>query len=337
MNEPNRFTEFFVHEVRQRTRIVDLIGRDVALKGRGHTHWGLCPFHQEKTASFTVREDRGRYRCFGCGAKGDVIEYLVQAHGMTFRDAVQELAVQAGLATDAAGVQRPRKPVVKRPSESDAEQQRQRMIAWARDLWRSCRPAAGTPAEAYLRSRGITLPVPPTLRFHPGLKHKGTGLTFPAMVAAVQAGDGLVTGIHRTFLLPDGRGKAQVGKAKQMGGACWGGCVRLGPVAAHLDLAEGIETALWVQQSTGRTCWAGLSIGGMGAAVLPGEVRSVTLCGENGNKDPEAYASAFEGAMRWHRRHGRDVSSAFPPPEFGDFDDLGRGVKLPAVQEGAGA
>ncbi|GAB4368182.1 MAG: toprim domain-containing protein [Kiloniellaceae bacterium] len=321
MSEPNRFTEFFLAEVRARTAIAGLIGADVALKRKGAVHWGLCPFHQEKTPSFTVREDRGRYRCFGCGAAGDVIDYLRQAHGMSFRDAVQRLAVEAGLARDAAGRQRRRRPAIKRVSESEALREREAKVAWSRDLWRGCVPIAGTPAETYLRRRGLTLTLPPTLRFHPGLKHRETGLVFPAMVAAVQDGEGRITGVHRTFLLPDGSGKARVASPKQMGGACWGGCVRLGPAEAEMRLGEGIETALSVQQETGRTCWAGLSLGGMGAAVLPRLVTGVTILGENGNKDPEAYRAILAGVVRCHQVFGRAVRVAMPDARWGDFND----------------
>ncbi|WP_299393234.1 CHC2 zinc finger domain-containing protein [Pelagibius sp.] len=318
-----QFTDFFVREVRERTRIVHLIGRDVPLTRRGGRHWGLCPFHQEKTASFTVSEERGSYKCYGCGARGDAIDWLKDHHGLAFREAVAELAVQAGLIADREGRTLPRKPPVPRKSEEEASQDRARSIAWARSRFAESRPAAGTWVERYLRRRGITIPIPPTIRFHPGLKHKGTGLIFPAMVAAVQDGQGRITGIHRTFLQPGGLDKANVCDPKQMAGACWGGCVRLGPVERELPMGEGIETSLSVQQAIKRSCWAALSVGGMGAAVLPRKVEGVILCGERDVKDQAAYDAQIEGAARWHHDHGRWVRIAWPG-EGQDFNDMHR-------------
>src|SRR5262245_53676645 len=83
-------------------------------------------------------------------------------------------------------------------------------------IWQSATPAGGTLAENYLVSRGLYLPPPPTLRFHPGLKHPSGGI-WPAMVALVtHGGDGKPVGIHRTFLARDGNGKAPVEPTKMM-------------------------------------------------------------------------------------------------------------------------
>ncbi len=71
-------------------------------------------------------------------------------------------------------------------------------------IWKVAKPAAGTLVETYLAARGITIPIPPSIRYHPSLKHGPTGLDLPAMVAAVQAPDRTITGIHRTFLTADG-------------------------------------------------------------------------------------------------------------------------------------
>ncbi len=88
----------FLEELRGRLSIIDVVGRRVRLirKGRGEAT-GLCPFHNEKTPSFTVSEDKGFYHCFGCGAHGDVIGFVMQSEGLEFRDAVERLAGEAGL------------------------------------------------------------------------------------------------------------------------------------------------------------------------------------------------------------------------------------------------
>jgi hypothetical protein len=116
-----------------------------------------------------------------------------------------------------------------------------------------------TPAEDYLRGRGITIPVPPSVRYHPACKHTDTGLLLPCMVAAIQAPDRSITAIHRTFIRDDGQGKAGVAKAKMMLGNVAGGAVRLAYAGPKMIVAEGLETALTVQEATGLPTWAVLS------------------------------------------------------------------------------
>ena len=64
---------------------------------KGREHSGICPFHNEKTPSFTVNEEKGFYHCFGCGAHGDVLSFEMQASGLSFMEAVERLAAQAGM------------------------------------------------------------------------------------------------------------------------------------------------------------------------------------------------------------------------------------------------
>ena len=92
------FTPQFLDEIRARTPLADVIGRRVKLQRRGREWVGLCPFHNEKTPSFNVVEDKGFYHCFGCGAHGDVIGFVMQTEGMSFPEAVEKLAGEAGLA-----------------------------------------------------------------------------------------------------------------------------------------------------------------------------------------------------------------------------------------------
>jgi hypothetical protein len=194
-------------------------------------------------------------------------------------------------------------------------------------IWEATVPAGGTPAEVYLRSRGIII-VPSMLRFHPALKHP-TGQSWPAMVALVVNGsDGKPLAIHRTFLARDGHGKAPIEPAKMMLGPCRGGAVRLGPVGDRLMVAEGIETALSGMQATGRPTWAALSTVGMRALDLPVAVREVIVLAD-GDKPGEVAAS--EAAMRW-KREGRRVRIA-RPPQGRDFNDMlvGRAPLMEAV------
>lgn len=87
----------FIDELRARVSIADVVGAKVKLTQKGREYQGLCPFHNEKTPSFTVNESKGFYHCFGCGAHGDIIKFEMEANGLPFIDALQKLAHQAGL------------------------------------------------------------------------------------------------------------------------------------------------------------------------------------------------------------------------------------------------
>src|ERR687886_1971299 len=91
------FPPGFLDELRSRVSLADLVGRRVKLIRRGRELGGLCPFHHEKTPSFYVVEDKGFFHCFGCGAHGDAIGYLMRAENLDFIEAIERLAGEAGL------------------------------------------------------------------------------------------------------------------------------------------------------------------------------------------------------------------------------------------------
>lgn len=93
-------------EIRERIRLDELIGQHVALRRSGRTFKGLCPFHTEKTPSFTVDPERGFWRCFGCGARGDVFDFVEQVEKITFSEAMERLARQLGLTYQRRGESR---------------------------------------------------------------------------------------------------------------------------------------------------------------------------------------------------------------------------------------
>src|ERR1700745_4430935 len=88
----------FLDEVRSRVSLSGLVGRKVKLVRRGREYAGLCPFHHEKTPSFYVVEDKFFFHCFGCGAHGDAIGFVMRADNLDFIEAVEVLAGGGGLA-----------------------------------------------------------------------------------------------------------------------------------------------------------------------------------------------------------------------------------------------
>jgi len=140
--------ESFLDELRARLPLGAVVGRRVQLRRVGRDLKGLCPFHAEKTPSFHVREDKGFYHCFGCGAHGDVIRFVMNTENLGFLDAVEKLAAEAGLS------------VPKPTPEAAAAAARQASLAevaetaarhFAASLWRR----EGAAALAYLRGRGL--------------------------------------------------------------------------------------------------------------------------------------------------------------------------------------
>src|SRR6188768_2252139 len=87
----------FLDELRARTLLSALIGRSVKLQKAGREYRACCPFHDEKSPSFYVNDDKGFYHCFGCSAHGDAIRWMTEQRGLPFIDAVKELAQAAGL------------------------------------------------------------------------------------------------------------------------------------------------------------------------------------------------------------------------------------------------
>ena len=112
------FTPDFIDDVRSRITLSAVIGKRVKLTRKGRRHSGLCPFHNEKTPSFSVNDDEGYYYCFGCGAGGDAISYLRESEGLDFTEAVKRLAEMAGVPIPD---QRPIDPVKQKRRQSVME------------------------------------------------------------------------------------------------------------------------------------------------------------------------------------------------------------------------
>src|SRR5262245_12938087 len=92
-----RFSDTFLDEIRARLPVSQVVSRRVSLKRAGREFKGLSPFKQEKTPSFTVNDQKGFYHCFSSGEHGDIFTFLTTTEGLTFREAVERLAADAGL------------------------------------------------------------------------------------------------------------------------------------------------------------------------------------------------------------------------------------------------
>src|SRR6186713_742319 len=143
----------FVHELLSRVDIVEIVGRSVELKRAGSTWKGLCPFHGEKSPSFTVTPSRQTYHCFGCGVHGNAVGFLMEQHGMGFIEAVRDLAQQAGLSVpEEAGPPGDRE---------EAARQKQKQLTLNDVLARAAEGyrrqlKASDRAVAYLKGRGLS-------------------------------------------------------------------------------------------------------------------------------------------------------------------------------------
>ena len=138
----------FIEDLRQRVPLSDIIGRRVKLIRKGRRFSGLCPFHSEKTPSFSVVDDDGFYHCFGCGAHGDAISFLREIDGLDFMEAVERLADMAGLA-------------MPKSSQIDPAVTRQRKAAFdileetTRFFEGRLRADEGRDAAQYIKQRGL--------------------------------------------------------------------------------------------------------------------------------------------------------------------------------------
>ena len=143
------FPQPFLDALTERNPIDEVVGQYVSLTRRGSNLFGLCPFHSEKTASFSVSPDKGIYYCFGCHAGGGAINFIMQIEGLDYPDAVRFLAKRAGLEV---------------PEDENYHSQYQKQER----LWALCKDAArffrqqlfspvGTEAQAYIQKRALSM------------------------------------------------------------------------------------------------------------------------------------------------------------------------------------
>ncbi len=301
-------------DLKARVRLSPHVSRRVKLAGsRGGDLFGCCPFHDERTPSFSVNDAKGFFHCFGCGAHGDVLDWWQKAEGLSFTDAVERLKREAGEVD--------RMPPASRPKARDAEMARKQ--AEARAIWEATQPIGGTFAETYLReARRIGIELPACLRFHPGLRpDPREATTWPALVAIVTDRAGDLVAIQRTFLRPDGGGKAPIERPKRALGPVGLGAVRLAPATSIVGLAEGIETGLSAMELFRIPVWCALG-SNLARLSLPQSVRQVAIFADRG----AAGEAAADRAAALFRGERRRVAVRFSP-SGNDWNDHLRALR----------
>lgn len=320
-----------VERARDRHSLSDIIGRHTKLKPRGGSRGeqvGLCPFHSERTPSFEVNDTKGTYHCWGCGAAGDAITFLMQCEGQTFRAAVETLSGDEF-------------PVISEEERTrrkqEVERASQERIALARSIWARSVPATpDTPAGVYARSRGITMDLPGTVRFvmTPRWYDPETGEAgrdIPAMACALQDVAGAIVGVQCVFLEDGGRRKyarpradGSIGKAKLSFGQILGAAFRLGPARPHMIFCEGPEDGLTLaQQLPEHSVWVTCGTAMLSRVAYPPEVKSVCFAGDNNDAGRLAVSQARDAVLEL----GLIPTETYPDPAFKDWNDQLRGIR----------
>ena len=285
--------------------MIDARSLTLALNGRWHGRYGAapCPVCQpegRKTQNaLTIAE----------GRSGLLLH--CKKSDCDFRD----VAAAAGIAP---GDFAPPDPLETMRREAERRAHEAKRAEHAERLWLASKPIEGTIAERYLRGRGITCALPPTLRFKRDCFHSWSGKWLPAVVALVEGGEGFA--VHRTFLAADGAGKASVETNKAMLGQTAGGAVRLSESGGRIVVAEGIETALSLLCGLldgPAEVWAALSTSGLRGLSQPPVPGFLTIAADGDRPGQDAAYDLAERAAAY----GWQVS-VLPAPDGADWNDI---------------
>lgn len=254
----------------------------------------------------------GKFTDGATGEHGDLLDIIRARTGISrFPDLLAEARAHLG---------RPQ-PVLPEPPKPRKAKEPGGTPASAARLFAASVPVPSTLADTYLRSRGLTQGgLTSALRFHPKCWHREDGQTRsiprPALIAAVTDGAGGLQGVHRTWLAPDGRGKAAVKTQRRAMGHLLGNAVRLTPQDDILVVGEGIETMLSLREAVpGLPVWAALSAGHLGAVLLPEGLQHLYIAID---RDPAGQRAA-------ERLSARAIEAGIAchvlEPRLGDFND----------------
>ena len=145
-----RYSDDFIEKVREANSIEDVVGGYVKLQRKGASYMGLCPFHNEKTPSFSVYPARQMYHCFGCGVSGDVFGFLMEYDRLSFQEAVVSLAQRSGIPVPQMDITEEQKKEASLRAQL-FELQKEAAIYYVGRLY----SPAGQTAMKYLKDRGL--------------------------------------------------------------------------------------------------------------------------------------------------------------------------------------
>ena len=260
---------------------------------------------------FSKSGDRWRGNCPACGYAN---AGLLSRRGKLWCVSCQDVpALNDVLARLGAGGTLPR---ASSPGKTEKDSTARTAAALA--LWDHALPVIGTPAEAYLKGRGVGCLVSSSaLRFLGQCTTPERGVRLPAMLALIVDQNGNPQAVHRTFLRHDGSGKANVDAPRASKGPTSGGVIRLHPPAEAIVIGEGIETSASASLLLGLPAWCAVACGNMPRIALPAIVRSVVIAAD---PDAPGHREAKQAMQRW-RMEGRQVRIA-TPTGGGDFNDV---------------
>lgn len=279
-----------------------VVGQSVKLRRSGHEWVGCCPFHEDRTPSFTVNDAKGFAHCFGCGWHGDAADFVAAIQGCGLNQAAERLGASQFPEVLSA--------VRERPDAASSS----KTVEAAQRIWRQALPVTNTPAEDYVRLRGIHQPLPPTMRFA-RLRHPSGGV-HPCLVSVVISPEPKFAGIQRTYLTEGGR-KADVTPVKMSLGRVAGCAIRLAPAAGELIVCEGGEDGLALRQELGRAVWVSAGASMLSAMRFPALVRSIVIAADNDTAGEREAAKAAEAFIA----RGLSVRIMRPTPAFKDFNE----------------
>jgi DNA primase len=321
-------------------RILDVLAAlGIHQRPRGG-YLSMCsPVVPDKHPSFTIWTRGPAAGCFkdfrGLG-QGDIFDLVALMLGYSAGndrqgrgEALAFLADRLGLArmADAEREAYARALAEHRRLAPSVDEEDERRTSKAIALRRECRSIGGTEAEEYFRRRGIRGELPSCLWFHPHLYCEGD--YWPALVADITDITGKLIGVHRTFLRPDGSGKAPIADAKRALGRVAGGAVRLRmPVADTCGVAEGIETALSAQELFKLPVFAACGSNLAGVA-FPRNVRRAVIFGDRGGPGEKAVRDARVA----FQQRGLLVLERLPPVPSKDWND--ELVRLQSLNSGS--
>jgi DNA primase len=145
-----KYSQSFIEDLKARYRISEVIGRAVPVRRAGREYKALCPFHKEKTPSFTINDEKGFFHCFGCGAHGDVIGFTMDYERLSYPEAIEKLALQAGIALPKQDWREARREEESRSLQSVVEE----ACRWFESQFEDS--AEGDLARRYAKERGLT-------------------------------------------------------------------------------------------------------------------------------------------------------------------------------------